>query len=96
MPEASPSTATTASTATTDPAKLDVIKQAVYEVMVANGGEERLYTQYDLFEFDVIPNRDPQLLLKTVQSLTNDKLLIAVNVQGGLAWRWRSREEAKK
>lgn len=95
MPEASPSTATTASTSA-DPAKMDVFKQSIYEGMRSNGDEDRLYTQYDLFELDVIPNRDPQLLLKTVQSLTNDKLLIVVSIQGGLAWRYRSREEAKK
>ncbi|KAH6669636.1 DNA-directed RNA polymerase III subunit RPC6 [Plectosphaerella plurivora] len=94
MPEPSPSTATTASS--TDPAKLDVLKQAIYEAMRENGEEDRLYSQYDLLDLDIIPDRDAQLLLKTVQSLTNDKLLVVVSVSGGLAWRYRSREEAKK
>ncbi|KAL9944510.1 34-kDa subunit of RNA polymerase III (C) [Verticillium nonalfalfae] len=95
-PEATtPSTATPASSAT-DPTKLEVIKQAIYEACQNNGGEDQLYTQDDLLELDVIPNRDASLLLKALQSLSNEKLLNAVATQSGLAWRWRPKAEAAK
>ncbi|CRK43575.1 hypothetical protein BN1723_016216, partial [Verticillium longisporum] len=95
-PEATtPSTATPTSSAT-DPTKLEVIKQAIYEACQNNGGEDQLYTQDDLLELDVIPNRDASLLLKALQSLSNEKLLNAVATQSGLAWRWRPKAEAAK
>ncbi|KAL2756540.1 hypothetical protein ACRALDRAFT_1048842 [Sodiomyces alcalophilus JCM 7366] len=82
--------------AVVDPSKFEILKQALYDACRTNGDENNLYTQYDLLDLGIIPNRDAQMLLKTVQSLTNDKLLIAVSVQGGLAWRWRSKAEADK
>ncbi len=96
MPEATSATATPTPSAVTDPSKLEVLKEAIYEACRNHGDEDRLFSQYDLLELDIIPNGDPQLLLRVLQSLTNEKLLIAVSIQGGLAWRWRSREDAQK
>ncbi|UQC87787.1 RNA polymerase Rpc34 subunit [Colletotrichum lupini] len=88
----SPSAATTSST----DSKLEVWKDMLYEKFQKAGDENELFTQYDLLDFDVIPNRDTVTLLKCLQSLTNDRLLIAVSSQTGLAWRWRSVEDAEK
>ncbi|ROT39493.1 hypothetical protein SODALDRAFT_308846 [Sodiomyces alkalinus F11] len=94
---AAPAATTPASAAAAvDPSKFDILKQALYDACRSNGDEDNLYSQYDLLDLGIIPNRDPQMLLKVVQSLTNDKLLIAVSAQGGLAWRWRPRAEADK
>ncbi|KAK1979877.1 RNA polymerase Rpc34 subunit [Colletotrichum cereale] len=91
-PAASPSAATTSST----DSKMEVWKEALYEHFQKAGDEGQLFTQYDILDFDVIPNRDTVTLLKVLQSLTNDRLLIAVSSQTGLAWRWRSVEDAEK
>ncbi|KAK2025453.1 RNA polymerase Rpc34 subunit [Colletotrichum zoysiae] len=91
-PAASPSAATTSST----DSKMEVWKEALYEHFQKAGDEAQLFTQYDILDFDVIPNRDTVTLLKVLQSLTNDRLLIAVSSQTGLAWRWRSVEDAEK
>ncbi|GKT42956.1 putative dolichyl pyrophosphate Man9GlcNAc2 alpha-1,3-glucosyltransferase [Colletotrichum spaethianum] len=91
-PAASPSAATTSST----DSKMEVWKETLYDHFQKAGDENQLFTQYDILDFDVIPNRDTVTLLKVLQSLTNDRLLIAVSSQTGLAWRWRSVEDAEK
>ncbi|KAK2018631.1 RNA polymerase Rpc34 subunit [Colletotrichum eremochloae] len=91
-PAASPSAATTSST----DSKMEIWKETLYEHFQKAGDENQLFTQYDILDFDVIPNRDTVTLLKVLQSLTNDRLLIAVSSQTGLAWRWRSVEDAEK
>ncbi|KAK1991594.1 RNA polymerase Rpc34 [Colletotrichum falcatum] len=91
-PAASPSAATTSST----DSKMEVWKEALYDHLQKAGDESQLFTQYDILDFDIIPNRDTVTLLKVLQSLTNDRLLIAVSSQTGLAWRWRSVEDAEK
>lgn len=95
-PSSSAAAAATPPNAAVDPTKFEILKQALYDACRANGDEYHLYTQYDLLDLGIIPNRDSQMLLRTVQSLTNDKLLIAVSAQGGLAWRWRPKAEAEK
>ncbi|KAF9872435.1 RNA polymerase Rpc34 subunit [Colletotrichum karsti] len=90
---AAPSPAAT--TSSTD-SKLEVWKESLYDAFQKAGDENQLFSQYDILEFDVIPNRDTVTLLKVLQSLTNDRLLIAVSSQTGLAWRWRSTEDAEK
>ncbi|WYZ44499.1 hypothetical protein EsH8_VII_000935 [Colletotrichum jinshuiense] len=91
-PAPSPSVATTSST----DSKLEVWKETLYEAFQKAGEEGQLFSQYDILDFEVIPNRDTVTLLKVLQSLTNDRLLIAVSSQTGLAWRWRSVEDAEK
>ncbi|KAJ4297326.1 34-kDa subunit of RNA polymerase III (C) [Collariella sp. IMI 366227] len=78
-------------------AKLAILKDALYEEIRQHGSETRLFTQRDIVDLNVIPNGDVGLLLRVVQGLTDDKLLVGVaNHHAGLAWKWRSREEAKK
>jgi DNA-directed RNA polymerase III subunit RPC6 len=87
-----------ASTKTADEsAKLQILKDALYEEIKQHGSETRLFTQNDLLDLNIIPNNDVLLLVRVVQGLTDDKLLVGTtNHHAGLAWRWRSREEAKK
>ncbi|KAL2124988.1 hypothetical protein VTJ04DRAFT_1353 [Mycothermus thermophilus] len=80
-----------------DAAKLKTLKDALYEEMRQHGSETRLFTQRDLLDLNVIPNNNVMLLVRVVQGLCDDKLLVGTtNHHAGLAWRWRSREEAKK
>jgi len=80
-----------------DSAKLQILKDALYEEIRQHGSETRLFTQKDLLDLNIIPNNNVMLLVKVVQGLCDDKLLVGTtNHHAGLAWRWRSREEAKK
>ncbi|KAL2261760.1 hypothetical protein VTK26DRAFT_3436 [Humicola hyalothermophila] len=80
-----------------DSAKLKILKDALYEEMRQHGSETRLFTQKDLLDLNIIPNNNVMLLVRVVQGLCDDKLLVGTtNHHAGLAWRWRSREEAKK
>jgi DNA-directed RNA polymerase III subunit RPC6 len=80
-----------------DTPKVEILKDALYTEMTEHGDTERLYTQTDLMNFNIIPKNDLQLLLNVIQSLTNDQLLIAVShSQAGFAWRYRSKEDARK
>src|SRR5690349_11501140 len=78
-------------------AKVDILKNTLYDTVIQHGSNTRLFTQSDLLDLDIIPHRNLQLLLQVIQALTNDKLLVGVTGgQGGLAWKYRSREDAKK
>lgn len=80
-----------------NPAKLQILKDALYEEIRQHGSATRLFTQSDILDLNIIPNNDLELLMNVVQGLTDDKLLIGTtNHHAGLSWRWRSREEAKK
>lgn len=79
-----------------DALKMNVFKDLLYDAVVQHGSESRLFSQSDLLDLNVIPNRDLPLLARVVQELTNAKLLVGVSSAAGLAWRWRSKEEAKK
>jgi DNA-directed RNA polymerase III subunit RPC6 len=89
---ASPSVATDSSS----DSKLEIWKDAIYEQCQNRGDETKLFTQADILDFNVIPNRDVGTLLRVVQALCDDKLLNPVSHVGGLAWRWKSAEEAEK
>ncbi|KAL0935545.1 DNA-directed RNA polymerase III subunit rpc6 [Colletotrichum truncatum] len=93
---ATPSAPSPAATTSSTDSKLEVWKETLYDAFQKAGDENHLFTQYDILDFEVIPNRDTVTLLKVLQSLTNDRLLIAVSSQTGLAWRWRSVEDAEK
>jgi DNA-directed RNA polymerase III subunit RPC6 len=82
-----------------DNAKLGVWKDALYErcreASSANGND--LFSQDDLLRLDVIPNRDLALLIRVVQSLTDDKLLVTMReASGQVLWKWRDAQEAHK
>ncbi|KAL2157972.1 hypothetical protein VTH06DRAFT_4781 [Thermothelomyces fergusii] len=80
-----------------DPVKIQILKDALYEEMRQHGSEARPFSQKDLLDLNIIPNGNLELLLQVVQRLCDDKLLVGItNHNAGMAWRWRSREEAKK
>ncbi|KAK0630225.1 RNA polymerase Rpc34 [Bombardia bombarda] len=79
-----------------DAAKLQILKDALYDEARQHGSESRLFTQRDLLGLNVIPNENATLLLRVVQGLCDDKLFVGTNNHAGLAWRWRSKEDAKK
>lgn len=80
-----------------DTPKVEILKDALYEEMTQHGSSERLYNQNDLISLNVIPKNDLSLLLKVVQGLCDDRLLIATSDNRmGIAWRYRSREDARK
>jgi hypothetical protein len=80
-----------------DSAKLKILKDALYDEIKQHGSETRLFSQRDLLDLNIIPNGNVLLLVRVVQGLCDDKLLVGTtNHHAGLAWRWRSREEAKK
>jgi hypothetical protein len=103
MADPSAATVTGQGTSTTPPAteptdrdKIQIWKDMLYEQCQANGSESRLYSQIDLLDFDVIPRRDPATLLRVVQRLCDDRLLVPVSGRDGLAWKWRDVQEAAK
>lgn len=81
---------------TEDPAKLQILKDSLYEEARQHGSESRMFSQKDLTDLAVVPSGDPVLLLKIIQGLCDDKLFVGVTSQSGIAWRWRNREDAKK
>ncbi|TLS29115.1 hypothetical protein PpBr36_00061 [Pyricularia pennisetigena] len=91
-------TARSTPSTTDDPAKLQDLKEELYEACVNHGSPDRLYGQKDLLALGVVSEDNPTLLLKVIQGLTDDKLLVPVNDarKGGLAWRYRTREDAAK
>lgn len=78
-------------------AKLAVWKQALYDRVREEYREKDLFTQEDLGELNVIPNSDKMLLLRVVQALSNDNLLITFReASGEIFWKWRDAQEAHK
>lgn len=77
-----------------DPTKLSVLKDALYDQCVQNGDESRLYGQDELLSLGVTD--DVSTLLRIVQALTDDRLLILVRQAGALCWKWRPAEDAAK
>ena len=56
-----------------------------------------MFSQDDLLQLDVIPNRDLALLARVVQSLSDDRLFITMReVSGQVLWKWRDAQEAHK
>lgn len=80
-----------------DPAKLSVLKDALYDAIVADadGDQTALFAQEDLLGFGVTD--DVHTLVLLVQKLINEKLLIVLNrTGGGFLWRWRTVADAEK
>ena len=80
-----------------DVAKLAVLKSALYEACRnSSTSDSHIFTQSDLLNLNVIPARNASLLLKILQSLSDDRLFVPVNTPQGLGWRWRDEDEAQK
>ncbi|KAK0667313.1 putative DNA-directed RNA polymerase III subunit [Cercophora samala] len=78
-------------------AKLAILKDELYETIKDHGSETRTFSQADLKDLGVIPGNNTMMLLNIIQMLTNEKLLVGLQLPGGeIGWRWRSREDAKK
>ncbi len=79
-----------------DSSKLAVLKTALYEAIVDNSSDWRLWTQKDLENLDIVPN-NTTVLLRVIQELCNERLLRPANDgRMGICWRWRSAEDADK
>lgn len=74
------------------------LKTAIYEVIAptAELDPKHAFYQHDLIALGMIPNNDSRILLEVVQALVNEKLFKPVNFEGGLGWRLRTVEEARK
>lgn len=82
---------------TAEAAKLAVWKEALYERCREAGPENGLFSQDDLLQLDVIPNKDLLLLARVVQSLSDDKLFVTMRESSGqVLWKWRDAQEAHK
>ncbi|CAK7269442.1 34-kDa subunit of RNA polymerase III (C) [Sporothrix epigloea] len=80
-----------------DTSKIELLKDALYQAAVDNGGEGRLWSQQDLVDFDIIPEGNLDLLIKVVQGLCSDFLFKTMNDgRIGLCWRYRPVEDAQK
>lgn len=94
-----PGAAATAAAGGSDPqaAKLEVWKQALYERVKETSRDNDLFSQDELLQLDVIPNKDLRLLAQVVQSLSNDKLFVTMReASGQVLWKWRDAQEAHK
>lgn len=78
-------------------AKLSVWKEALYDRVREEYREQDLFTQEDLAALQVVPNNDKLLLLRVVQALSNDSLLITFReTTNEVFWKWRDAQEAHK
>jgi DNA-directed RNA polymerase III subunit RPC6 len=78
-------------------AKLDVLKDALFDACQAAGAAGEYFTQDDLMALGVVPRNDLAGLISVIQALTDAKLFIPSKLQDGrLVWQWRDRQEAAK
>lgn len=76
-----------------DPAKMRLLKDALYDACLTSG--ETLFSQDDLLELGI--TGDITVLSSLIQQLMTEKLLIVTNRQGGgILWKWRSAADAEK
>ena len=55
----------------------------------------KYFNQSTIFELNIIPNNDVNLLLRVTQGLVDEKLFKILQSEG-LAWRLRTQDEARK
>ncbi len=55
-----------------------------------------VFHQNDIWEMDVIPDNDVQVLLQVIQQLLDEKLFKVVHDGDGMGWKIRTVEEARK
>jgi DNA-directed RNA polymerase III subunit RPC6 len=78
-------------------AKINILRDELYDAVRDSGTQERLFTQEDLLDLNIIPNGDVITLAKVIQALTNEKLFaVSKDKYEGVAWRWRTEDESKK
>lgn len=80
-----------------DAAKLELWKNELYERCQQEFPEDVLFSQDELLQLDIIPNKDLLLLARVVQSLSDDKLFVTMRESSGqVSWKWRDSKEAHK
>lgn len=78
-----------------DPAKLTVLKDALYDAAQQAGSDQTHFTQEELLDFGV--TADAGVLMRLIQQLMNERLFASAARQGGgYLWRWRSPADAAK
>ncbi|KAH8679918.1 RNA polymerase Rpc34 [Tricladium varicosporioides] len=78
---------------------MTALKESLYLACVSTADDDPklVFHQDTLKSFGIIPNNDINILLPVIQALVNDKLLKAVHDgTGGIGWRLRTEDEAKK
>jgi DNA-directed RNA polymerase III subunit RPC6 len=77
---------------------ITALKTKLYDACVEEAQElpRAVFHQNSIFELQVIPNNDIQILLNVAQKLVDEKLFKAVNEGGGLGWMLRTVDEARK
>ncbi|KAL8713356.1 MAG: hypothetical protein Q9220_002555 [cf. Caloplaca sp. 1 TL-2023] len=71
------------------------IKNALY-ARCASLPSEKIFSQHDLLNLNIVPNDDVKLLLQYTVDLTKEGLLKVLNKDGRACWRVVKREDAKK
>jgi DNA-directed RNA polymerase III subunit RPC6 len=77
---------------------ITALKTELYEACVpfAKDNPKIVFHQADIFDLDIIPNNDVQILLKVSQLLLDEKLFKVVHNTDGMGWKIRTVDEAKK
>ncbi len=69
----------------------------LYNWCRVNYDEEHILSQKDLLEGDIIPNKDPNVLIKVAQSLIDQRLFRTHDLRsGGIGWKIVSHVSAQK
>jgi DNA-directed RNA polymerase III subunit RPC6 len=85
-----------------DPDKLSILKNALYDACVEKlesddeKGWQKVFSQEELQNLDVIPPKDLKTLAMVIRELTDEFLFITINTSYGAAWRLRPESEALK
>jgi hypothetical protein len=70
---------------------------ALYNWCRINFDAEHILSQDDLLKGDIIPNKDPNILLEVTQSLLNERLFRTHELRsGGYGWKIVSHVSAEK
>lgn len=70
---------------------------ALYNWCRVNYDEDHILSQKDLLEGDIIPRKDPQILLHVTQSLIDQRLFRTHDLRsGGIGWKIVSHVSAEK
>lgn len=80
---------------------ISVLKDQTYEACMSawadyDNDPKMTFRQSDVLDLDVIPNGDLNILLQVVQALLDEKLLKVVHAEGGMGWKLRTRDVAKR
>jgi len=77
---------------------ITALKAQLYDACVSHLEDEPdiVFHQNTLFELEVIPNNDVNILLQLINTLLNEHLFKVVHDAEGMGWKLRTLDEAKK